>query len=166
MRTLNPHDFRDELDGFSVGFLCTHIPDAGLTARPMRLLGKLEGDDRLWFATSLKSPKIADLSADPEVCVTFQDGARYATISGEAEIVISPDKAIELWSESLRIWFPDGARSEDLALVAVSPWSGELWDMSGVVRKLRFALAASRAYFTGEAVSDDALDHARMQLVE
>lgn len=165
MHTQTLTDFRSRLDGFSVGFLCTRMPEVGLTARPMRLLGHLKDDDRLWFASGLKSPKIADLSAYPEVCVTFQDGAKYASVSGTAEIVLAPDKAEALWDRRLRIWFPEGPRSEDLALVAVSIWSGELWDMHGIANSLRFAYQAGKAYLTGTALDPEKTgDHVRMQL--
>lgn len=164
VKTLTPEEFLSELDAFSVGFLCTQISGAGLTARPMRLLKRLPDDGRIWFATRLDSPKIADLSACPGVCVTFQHGDRYAVLSGDAEVVLAPDKACDLWQESVRMWIPDGPRSEDFALVAVTPWSGELWDYSGVVRKLRFAIAAGRAYIKGESVPEEVLGHARMNL--
>ena len=159
--TLTPTDFSEILAGFSTAFLCSHDGPAFLHARPMQV-AQVHEDCSIDFLTSYSSPKMAELARNPEVCLTLQDGKRFAVIAGRATASNERAELEAAWSEAFRPWFPDGLDSRDLALVRVEAREGESWDASGMSR-LRFLIEASKAYFKGEEISDEAYEHHRMK---
>lgn len=148
--------FQDIIESFTTGMLVTTVRDTGkLRGRPMRIAHTSE-DATLWFACRNDSGKAADIRADEDVAVVFQDSGRYATISGTANLIHDADRIEELWNESWRIWFPDGKDDPSLVLLKVESRSGEYWDNSGL-RAMTLAIQAGQAYWRGESpdVSDD-----------
>lgn len=160
--TLTLAELGERLKAFSSAFLCTRAAGAGIVARPMQVV-RVDNDGVMWFVTGFASAKVVDLQAHPDVAVTLQRGDRYAAISGRAEVHVDRELIRSLWSETWRPWFPEGPETADLALISVTPTSGELWDISGVLRKLRFLAQAGRAYARGEPLRERGYDHARLQ---
>ncbi len=73
-----------------------------LHARPMALR-KAEDNGDLWFFSKKDSRKAKELTADPQVLVTFADPKKqhFVTVAGRAEIVAERPKVEAMWSESL-----------------------------------------------------------------
>ena len=67
-------------------------------------------------------------------------------MNGSAIITQDKSKISELWSESLKPWFPNGKETPEIALIQVVPVIGEFWDDSGIINKLKFAAELTRAY--------------------
>ena len=159
---LTSSEFASRLEVFETAFLCTRRPDGEeLYARPMQLV-KSDPSGVLWFATCLSGEKADAIQAHPQVAVTFQQGRHYATVSGRAEVHQDRARIRGMWSESLRPWFPDGPESVDLGLIGVSVEHGELWDQSGVLRRIRRLAEAGKAYATGGTLHEQPYDHARL----
>jgi general stress protein 26 len=139
---------------FSTAMLVTHALDGSLRARPLSV-AKPHGDGRVYFSTSIDSPKVLELDADPRVVITFQDGGRYVSLSGTAEI--SRDRALvdALWSELWKVWFPGGKDDPTLAIIAVTPSEGEYWDQTGLAG-MRYFFRSAKGYLTGTKPADGA----------
>ncbi len=144
-------EFEEILGEFRTAVLTTRGEDGHYHARPMELQGH-DGAEAIWFATSRDSPKCADLRHDPQVGLSFHEGAHgtdYLSVSGRAELVEDRGKIRELWTPAWRAWFPDGPDQEDLVLVRVVPEHVE-WvkPRGGRIRALavmaRNALSGSR----------------------
>jgi general stress protein 26 len=71
-----------------VAMLVTMDNEGHHFARPMVAQEPDEHDD-LWFFSSLDSPKIEEIKANPEVLLSYADpgGNAYISISGEAAVV-------------------------------------------------------------------------------
>lgn len=154
----------EELIGhFHAAMLVTHAEDGSLRARPLSL-AKAHDDGVLFFATSIASPKVAELEQTPTVAVTLQDSRRYVSVSGTARI--TRDRALidRLWSEAWKLWFPKGKEDPDLCIVEVTPHQAEYWDQSGLAG-VKFVLEAAKAYATGtKPKSGESGDHAKIHI--
>jgi general stress protein 26/hemerythrin-like domain-containing protein len=150
------------LGEFRTAMLVTRTADGVLRARPLSL-AREHGDGGLYFATSLESPKVAELEASPEVVVTLQGSNSYLSISGTARVTRDRALVRRLWSEPWRVWFPDGEDDPTLCLVEVMPKEAEYWDQRGV-KGIKYLLGMVKAYATGTtpasgASSDNAKVH-------
>jgi general stress protein 26 len=151
------------LKHFHTAMLVTHTEGSGLRARPLALASAHDAGV-LYFATSVASPKIAELERTPEVALTLQDSRRYVSIGGTARI--TRDRALidRLWSEAWKLWFPKGKDDPELCIVEVTPRQAEYWDQSGLAG-VKFVLEAVQAYATGtKPKSGESADHAKLHV--
>lgn len=157
------HRLAELVREFDTAMLVTRGMDASLRGRPMAVAQVL-GDADVWFVTTMTSPKVDELLADPHVLVVMQKGQSYLCVSGYGEIHRDHEKVRELWSETWRLWFR-GPEDPELVLIRVRPSDAEYWDNSGA-SGIRFALLAAKAYFTGDSLKDpeDVQVHAKVPL--
>ncbi len=116
-------EFEEVLGEFETAVLTTRGADGHLHARPMELQGH-DGAEAVWFATSRDSDKCGDIQHDPQVGLSFHQGAHgadYLSIPGRAELVDDRSKIHELWRAGWRGWFPEGPDQADLVLIKVVP---------------------------------------------
>ncbi|MFA5952678.1 MAG: pyridoxamine 5'-phosphate oxidase family protein [Hyphomicrobium sp.] len=128
-RAAQRRHFCEIIRDFANAFLVTRRPDGSMHARPLAV-AEVQRDGRTFFATSIISPKVAEIFADDEVIVTFQSAAAFACMSGKARIVQNPNLIERLWSESWRTWFPSGRDDPSLCLIEIDPREVEFWDNS------------------------------------
>ena len=102
---------------------------APLHARPMAYR-KVEDDGDLWFFTKKSSRKVEELTADPQVLVSFADPKKqhFVSITGRAEVVADRPKVEALWNEIYRTWFPGGPKDDNVVLIRVRAEHAEYWD--------------------------------------
>ena len=147
---------------FDTAMLVTQA-DGGMRARPLGIAEQGENGE-LYFSTGIESPKVAELEADAHVCVTMQDKQRFVSLTGTARIL--KDRALieRLWSESWRIWFPDGKDDPSLCLLVVNPSEAAYWDSSGATG-LKYLFEMAKAYVTGMRpdTDDDDVHTARVK---
>ena len=144
---------RNLIAGFSTAMLVTHTADGELRARPLTIADHDE-DGRLVFSTSIESGKVQDLEHDPNVVVVMQDGRRFVSLSGWAHVDRDPGLIRKLWSETWRIWFPQGKDDPSLCLLIVEPTEASYWDASGA-KGLRYLYEMARGYLTHTKPSAD-----------
>lgn len=148
---------------FDTAMLVTRSLDGALRARPMAIAEHREGAV-LFFATRSDDEKLEEIIRSPRVAVTMQADDTYLSISGEARVLTNQRLADELWSASMRLWFPEGADDPDLATLLVEPQYAEYWDRSGI-RRLEFWWEAGKALAKGQKADDDALSgHDKVKL--
>lgn len=158
----NQQNLYDLASSFRNAMLVTRGLDGSLHARPMAV-AELEPDADAYFSTSLESPKIAEIEANPEVLVTFQSRAEFATIQGRATVVRDPAEIDRLWSEDWRVWFPKGKDDPNLCLLKVSADRGEYWDTSGL-EGLKFAFESVKARLAGRTPQKSEVQNAKVEL--
>ena len=133
-----------------------------LHARPMSV-ADLRADADAYFATSLDSPKVAEIEADPFAMIALQDGSKYAVITGHARIVRDRALIERLWSDAWKVWFPQGKDDPSLCLIKLEAQEGEYWDNSGA-RGLRYLFEGVKAVVKGTTPDTDASQHAKVGL--
>lgn len=148
---------------FDDAMVITRTPQGDLRARPMAV-AKAERDGKLWFLTSMSSPKVDELMVDQRVCVTMQGDDRFVSLSGRGRLSRDRAKVEELWSRGYRAWFPKGKDDPDLVLLEFEPEEGEYWDQHGM-RGIRYLFQAAKAIAKRERAGDGEADrHAKVHL--
>ncbi len=156
------HHLYELASAFRDAMLVTRGLDGSLHARPMAV-AEIEPDADAFFSTNLESPKIAEIEANPEVLVTFQSRSEFATIQGRATIVRDRAQIDRLWSETWRIWFPQGKEDPNLCLLKISADRGEYWDTSGL-QGVKFALESVKARLAGRIPQKTEVQNAKVDL--
>lgn len=120
----------DLIQDIRIAQMVTQGGDGQLCARPMSAVEYDDADGALWFFTALDSAKVAEIEYNPHILLSYSEPTEqnYVSISGTAEVVRDRAKIEELWFEPARIWFPDGPKDPNLALLRVMPYSAEYWD--------------------------------------
>lgn len=136
-----------------VAMLTTMTADGKHVSRPMGLQ-EVEFDGDLWFFADGASAKVTQITAMPEVNVSFSDekGHSWTSIAGRAAVVHDREKAEELWTPVLKAWFPDGLETPGLTLIRVEADTAEYWD--GPTSTVAFAAGVLRAAVTGNPKKD------------
>ena len=161
--SVNPKDKLQDLVGdFRDAMLVTKDSNGDLQARPMHVAEHDEDAGTIVFASSILSEKIDELRSDPSVCVAFQGGAKYVSLTGEASVDQDREEIRELYDAAWKLWFPDGPEQADICLIRFRPVVGEYWDNSGT-EGLSFAWNAAKALVSGDGMdpSEDASKHAQ-----
>jgi general stress protein 26 len=135
------------VDRARICMFTTMTPDGQHVSRPMAVQ-EVEFDGNLWFFAYAESAKVGEVGANPQVNVSFSNSkqSEWTSIAGTAEVVIDREKAEELWSAPLKVWFPDGVETPGLVLLKVHADSAEYW--SGPSSKVVQLLGAVRAAVT------------------
>ncbi|MFT3837922.1 MAG: pyridoxamine 5'-phosphate oxidase family protein [Myxococcaceae bacterium] len=154
------HRLHELMSEFETAMLVTC--EAGeMFARPMTV-AEVDPNNDVWFSTSINSPKSGIIRTYPQVLVTMQNDSRFVSIGGTCEISRDRQQIDRLWSNSWKIWFPQGKRDPSLALLRVHIENGEYWDLHGT-HGLKFLWEAAKARFTGKKVeTDPAGDHGKL----
>jgi general stress protein 26 len=143
------------VDGFETAMLVTRSLASHLRARPMAIVGHDHGG-RLFFASRPEDEKLDEIQKNPDIAVTMQKPGCYLSLTGRAQIENDTNLAQELWSPSMKLWFPGGPEDSALTLIRFDTERGEYWDRSGVLR-LEFLWEAGRALIKGEMLDEDRL---------
>lgn len=141
---------REIVKAVDICMLTTFDEHNDLHSRPMSNNGEVDFDGDLWFFTYGSSHKANEVGRVSKVNVSFADikDQRYASVSGHAKIVRDRAKIEELWKPQLKIWFPQGVDTPDIALLKVSPKRAEYWDGSQSI--MAHAISVISALVTGE----------------
>ena len=140
---------REMIKDIQFAMLTTIEEDGSLRSRPMAAQ-QTEEDVDLWFFTYGDAPKADEVRRDDRVNVSFadNDGQRWVSVSGQAEVVRDRGKIEELWNPILKAWFPDGPDNPNLALMKVAVEQAEYWDATS--NKMVQLVGLVKAAATGE----------------
>ena len=111
--------FWEIVDSLPYPLLVTLGEDGFPRSRPMHLVDR--DGNALWFATSRASRKVAQIERNPHVTVLFVDSGRfnYASIHGQAHVVVDPERERTLWQDEWRDDWPSGPSDPDYVLLRV-----------------------------------------------
>lgn len=140
------------VDNFRVGMLITRPHDGAPRPRPMTLANR-DGETVI-FVTTRDNALIEELEQEPGCAIAMQSDRKYVSLRGLAEIDHDIEAIESVWSETMRVWFPDGPKGGRMALVRFTVVEGEYWDMSGI-HMARFLFNAAKAYATGKPLDEE-----------
>ncbi len=97
-----------------------------------RPMAHVDVDDmgNLWFFTSMDSEKTTQINNNPNVYLTYacENDNTYLSVEGIASVSnINRERMKELFTPTLRAWFPDGLDDPSLALMIVHPLEIDYW---------------------------------------
>ena len=120
------------IEDIEIAMLVTRSRDGHYVSRPVATQ-KTEFDGDLWFFTSAASHKAAEIKAHPKVNVSYasQDRNTYVSVSGTATVRRDRSKIDALWSDVLKVYFPNGKDDPDVTLIRVKVETAEYWDGPG-----------------------------------
>ncbi len=148
---------------FGTGMLATRDADGTIRARPMGV-AEVTDDAELYFPCTIEDEKVKRVAIDPTAAVLFQSTAKWVSLSGKLRVSTDRQLIERLWSESWKLWFPEGKDDPSLSILIFDPAQGEYWDNSGQ-RGIRFAIEAAKAYISGREPDGKKLDeNARVKL--
>jgi len=132
-----------------VAMMVTQDAEGHFRGRPMRAVNR-EFDGVLWFFATSGIHVSGEAAGDRRVLLTYADprGQDYVSIYGNAEVVKDPAKQKQLWSEPLRVWFPNGPEDPKVTLIRVKCEGAEYWDAPSST--LLHAYGYLKAVTTGE----------------
>ncbi|QJD98042.1 pyridoxamine 5'-phosphate oxidase family protein [Mucilaginibacter robiniae] len=152
---------RTMIDKSKTGMLTTFTATNGFHSRPMGT-AQLDVDGSLWFFTNEFSPKVAEISQDNKVNVTYTNSgaSTYISINGIASVVDNRVKMQELWDPYIQAFFPNGLEDPTLTLLKVDVSDVEYWDNSA--GPLAVAFKWIQAKITGKKYEEG--EHNKMSL--
>lgn len=137
---------------FDTAMLVTRTGGGLLRARPMAVQKQRDDlDCDLWFVTSIDSAKMAEIEAEPDVCVTFCTGrgSAYASISARARIRRDAALVEKLWQPDWEVWWPAGPSDPSIAFLELQVERAEYWDPPGGAVRVLYEMA--KAILKGES---------------
>jgi general stress protein 26 len=153
---------KDLVKDFDRAMLITQKRDDEIHVRPMQIA---EANEKgvLRFATSLRSAKVDEISDNDRVNLVFQNSSKFLVMSGKAKIETNVKLINRLWSESWRVWFPEGKGDPSICFITITPKDAEFWDNSGT-KGIAYAFKAAKAYIQGTMPEEDSDAHGKVSL--
>ncbi|WP_295772588.1 pyridoxamine 5'-phosphate oxidase family protein [uncultured Mucilaginibacter sp.] len=135
----NIDHLRTLIDKSKTAMLTTFGTADGFHSRPMAT-AQLDVEGYLWFFTNEFSPKVAEISIDNKVNVTYSNSSAntYISINGTAQLVDDRAKMHELWDPFIEAFFKHGVEDPKLILLKVDISDAEYWDNSAGALGLAF----------------------------
>ncbi|UEG51523.1 pyridoxamine 5'-phosphate oxidase family protein [Mucilaginibacter daejeonensis] len=130
---------RGLIDKANTAMLTTFTLDGGFHSRPMAT-AQLDVDGNLWFFTNEFSSKVAEISHENKVNITYSNSTNntFISVNGSAAIVDDRTRMKELWSPAVEVFFKDGIDDPALTLLKVNITDAEYWDNSAGTIGLAF----------------------------
>ena len=121
---------------------------------------KVDEDGRvLWFYTPAQSGKMDEIQHHHQVMLTYSEpkDQTYVNVLGQAEIQHDRQKIKDMWTESMRVWFPKGSDDPDIALLKVEVQEADYWDTGSST--IIHAYGYVKAIVTGERPNPGDVKH-------
>lgn len=147
----------------SICFFCTQLTQQPIVTRPMSTQ-KVDEQGNIWFMSSLKSNKNAEIEISDEVQLFYSNPSSFEFLSvlGNASIHTAREKIYELWTPFAKAWFKDGKDDADISLIKVVPQSAYYWDTKN--NKMISMIQILTSIVTG-TLPDDGVEGAIKDLV-
>lgn len=115
-------------DGNIVMFCC-NLGEQPFDATPMSTQS-VEADGTIWFFSAKNSDRNTHLKQDGGTQLLYgnRGDSDYLSIYGTSEVMYDQQKAEELWSPFVKVWFPEGPTDPNLSLIKFTPKEGYYWD--------------------------------------
>ena len=137
----------------SICHFCSQLSKQPINSRPMSTQ-KVDDEGNIWFMSSIKSGKNAEIEQDNAVQLFYSNTSNYEFLSvyGTATIHTDREKIHELWSPFASAWFHDGKDDADISLIKITPQSSYYWDTKN--NKFISMILMLAAIATGSAPND------------
>lgn len=136
----------DLIEDIEVAMLATRRRDGSLISRPMATQRRMDGA-HFWFVTAEGHPKLAEISFDPNVNLSYyKDQTRqWVSVAGLARVIRDRAKVGELYEPSWKVWFPDAGEPRNggpddprMVLIAVEARSAQCTAANGLAPVVLF----------------------------
>lgn len=133
--------------------MTTRTNENHLHSCPMNTTETSFGAREIWFIGHTPSDTVDNIKKNPEINLAYatQDGKKYLSIAGKAELVEDKEKLEELWSVVYNAYFEQGIDDPRVQLIKVVPHGAEYWENGNT---LTSALKITAAAVTETAVGD------------
>ena len=135
MTSLTLPELSKKMQKIDFCMLSTLASTGAIATRPMSNNGEVDYDGDTWLFSYRETRKVAEISADPRVSLTFTAppsllGKPGIFIALEGQAAVIDDKAAfeAHWHESLDRWFPQGVETPGLVLIRVHADLAHYWD--------------------------------------
>jgi general stress protein 26 len=162
MKQLDNVEFlKERADKIKTAMLTTYTTAHGFHSRPMGT-ADLDAEGNFWFFTNEYSEKVAEISLDNKVSLTYADHSdnTYLSIKGVASVVDDKAKMKQLWNPYVEAFFPDGINDPKLTLLKIHATDAEYWETTQ--NKVILAFNFIKATVMGDKF--DAGKHGTLQL--
>ena len=127
-KTADPDHIWDLIADIHMALLITKNGER-IDARPMAATARKE-DGAIYILANKHEDSDREIQADSEAVLSFQKGATYVVVYGEASASNDRAKIRELWNAFDKAWW-DGPEDPRIRLLTVSPRSCEYWESPG-----------------------------------
>ena len=137
----------------SICHFCSKLTEQPINSRPMSTQ-KVDDHGNIWFMSSIKSGKNAEIEKDNAVQLFYSNTSNYEFLSvyGTATIHTDREKIYEMWTPFAKAWFQDGKDDADISLIKVTPESSYYWDTKN--NKMISMILMLASIVTGSAPDD------------
>jgi general stress protein 26 len=139
METIMAHktlaELSEKMRDIDFTMLTTKTTGGAIAARPMSNNRDVEYDGDSWYFTYEDTLMVSDISADPNVGLSFQArsgivGQRpfFLAVEGVADLVRDRSQFEAHWTKDLDRWFPDGIDTPGIVMIHVRAGRVHYWD--------------------------------------
>ena len=150
----------DVIKDVKVAMLTTVDEGGRLVSRPMATQEPFDGS--AWFFVRSGSPVVTEVTANPEVGLTYAGSSTWLSLRGTGSVSRDQAKKDELWNDWVEAWFPDGRTNPEIVLLECDCETGELWDSPG--GQPGQLLKMLKARVTGTSADDDGRNQESLDL--
>ncbi|HKP32853.1 MAG TPA: pyridoxamine 5'-phosphate oxidase family protein [Chitinophagaceae bacterium] len=121
--------FKKLVKEVNICMFTTISDELDLFSRPMATI-KVDDDGNAWFFTNEFSEKVHEISKDNSVYLIYSNPRNntYVYVKGTCTVVVDRTRINDLWSPSLKAWFPEGTDDPKLCLLKVVTSEAFYWD--------------------------------------
>lgn len=138
-----------------VAMLTYVAPSGELFSKPMATQ-EADFDGTIRFIGERSSDKVAAITVDPRVNVSYSSNGTWVSVAGRAAVVDDVDKLTELWSTFTSSWLEGGPDNPENILIEVRPETAEYWDAPGGSKVIQLANLVKSTVTGGRIEGDNA----------
>jgi len=133
--------FKQLVKDVNVCMFTTVNDDQDLFSRPM-VTTEVDDDGNAWFFTNEFSEKIHEISKDNNVFLIYSNPKTntYVNVKGTCTVVVDKARINQLWTPTLKAWFPEGSDDPKLCLLKVITEVAYYWNHSSSKMSVFFSM--------------------------
>ena len=133
--------FQQLVKDVNVCMFTTISDNLELFSRPM-VTSEVDDDGNAWFFTNEFSEKVHEISKDNNVYLIYSNPKTntYVNVKGTCTVVVDRSKIDQLWTPTLKAWFPEGADDPKLCLLKVVTDEAHFWNHSSSKMSVFFSM--------------------------
>lgn len=135
MTTMTLQDLSKKMQKIDFCMMSTLAATGAISTRPMSNNGDVDYDGDTWLFSYRDTRKVAEITADPRVTLTFSAPPSllgkpgiFIALEGKATLIDDRDTFAAHWISDLDRWFPQGIDTPGLVLIQVRAAIAQYWD--------------------------------------
>lgn len=135
MTTMTLQDLSKKMQKIDFCMMSTLAATGAISTRPMSNNGDVDYDGDTWLFSYRDTRKVAEITADPRVTLTFSAPPSllgkpgiFIALEGTAALIDDRDAFAAHWISDLDRWFPQGIDTPGLVLIQVRAAIAQYWD--------------------------------------